>query len=366
MRVAITEADSSLGTNLCVRVGESTGSEVVRLGRDAPPAALAHAIESVDTVFVLPTEHGFASSAQADTPIYSVQQALSASRRRVTVVVGVRIQGHPDGGSAASKGDEDRALLRLAASPDTDIRILRFAEIFGKWCRPGPKSAVTTMCQRAANNLHDSDRNPDEVLTLNYVDDVVTELLRIAGMAGAAGTHSTAAPLYTRTVREISQLLRAFAASRSTLQTPEVGVGFVRALYATYVSYLAPDSFSYSVPRYADTRGEFVEMLKTTDSGQFSYFSAPPGVTRGEHYHHTKTEKFLIVRGMARVTFRDLTSGQIYEVTANGGEGRIVETIPGWAHKITNVGADELIVMLWANEVFDRARPDTVAVKVST
>jgi len=171
-------------------------------------------------------------------------------------------------------------------------------------------------------------------------------------------------PIYDTTVGELARILREFHASRSTLLTPRVGTGILRALYATYISYLPPESFGYSVPRYTDPRGEFVEMLKTPDCGQFSYFTAPPGVTRGEHYHHSKTEKFLIVRGSARFDFRNLQDGQRHEVVVHGGSGHIVETVPGWVHRITNISDTELVVMLWANEIFDRSRPDTIATKV--
>jgi UDP-2-acetamido-2,6-beta-L-arabino-hexul-4-ose reductase len=140
-----------------------------------------------------------------------------------------------------------------------------------------------------------------------------------------------------------------------------VGQGFVRALYATYVSCLPVERFSYEVPKHDDPRGEFVEMLKTRDSGQFSFFTAHPGVTRGGHYHHSKTEKFLVIRGEARFRFRHVQTGESHELWTSGSVPEIVETVPGWTHDITNVGADELIVMLWANEIFDRTRPDTIA-----
>ena len=141
--------------------------------------------------------------------------------------------------------------------------------------------------------------------------------------------------------------------------TDRVGTGFARALYATYVSYLPVEAFSYEVPRHEDPRGVFVEMLKTQDSGQFSYFTAHPGVTRGGHYHDSKTEKFLVIQGEAKFRFRHMQSGQLYELTTSGDVPRIVETVPGWTHDITNIGTGEMVVMLWANEVFDRMRPDT-------
>ena len=146
--------------------------------------------------------------------------------------------------------------------------------------------------------------------------------------------------------------------------TDRVGTGLVRALYSTYLSFLPPEFFAYDVPKHGDPRGVFVEMLKTPDCGQFSYFTAHPGITRGEHYHHTKTEKFLVIKGKAHFGFRHIVTGETHEIVTEGGEGRIVETVPGWTHNITNIGDDEMIVMLWANEIFDREKPDTFANKV--
>jgi UDP-2-acetamido-2,6-beta-L-arabino-hexul-4-ose reductase len=143
-----------------------------------------------------------------------------------------------------------------------------------------------------------------------------------------------------------------------------VGTGLVRALYATYISYLPNESFAYEVQQHADPRGVFVEMLKTPDIGQFSYFTAHPGITRGGHYHHTKTEKFLVIKGTGLFRFRHLLTNERFEITTYGEKPQVVDTIPGWVHDITNTGQDELVVMLWANEVFDRAKPDTVAAPI--
>ena len=171
-------------------------------------------------------------------------------------------------------------------------------------------------------------------------------------------------PEYTTTVGELARLVQSFKDSRTTLMTERVGSGLVRALYATYVSYLPVDAFAYPVVQHADPRGVFAEVLKTPDCGQFSYFTAHPGITRGGHYHHSKTEKFLVIKGQARFKFRHMQTGQTHELLTSGAKPEIVETVPGWTHDITNVGSDEMIVMLWANEVFDRDRPDTFACPV--
>jgi len=144
-----------------------------------------------------------------------------------------------------------------------------------------------------------------------------------------------------------------------------VGVGFTRALYSTYLTYLSPEDFAYSIPSYDDERGSFVEMLKTKDSGQFSFFTAKPGITRGGHYHHVKTEKFLVIKGNAKFNFQHIIGDETYSLETSGDDPVIVETVPGWSHDITNIGSDDLIVMLWANEIFNKDRPDTIPKEVN-
>ena len=171
-------------------------------------------------------------------------------------------------------------------------------------------------------------------------------------------------PQYRVTLEELSTQISSFSDCRSTLISERVGTGFVRALYATYVSYLPNEKFSYDLTLHGDQRGVFVEMLKTKDSGQFSYFTAHPGITRGGHYHHTKTEKFLVVKGEALFRFRHLLTNELVELRTSGKIPKVVDTIPGWTHDITNVGDEEMVVMLWANENFDRQKPDTVASEI--
>jgi len=163
---------------------------------------------------------------------------------------------------------------------------------------------------------------------------------------------------------EVIETLKEFKNASQSLTVGNVGCGLRRALYSTYVSFLPKEKFSYQVKLYSDPRGDFVEMLRTPEAGQFSYFTAHPGVTRGGHYHHSKTEKFLVLSGTASFRFRHLRTNERYETVVRGGTGTIVDTIPGWVHDITNIGSDTLVVMLWANETFDRNRPDTIAAEM--
>ena len=242
------------------------------------------------------------------------------------------------------------------------VHVFRLPNVFGKWSRPNYNSVVATFCHNIARDLPIQVNDPQAALTLVYIDDVIERfVLLMDGAAPMAGLDGfvTVQPQYTTTVGELARLIRAFRDSRGSLVTERVGTGLVRALYATYVSYLPVEEFFYDVPLHADRRGIFVEMLKTPDCGQFSFFTAYPGVTRGGHYHHSKSEKFLVIKGQALFRFRHMQTGQTHELLTSGDRPQIVETVPGWTHDITNTGPEEMVVMLWANEIFDRARPDT-------
>src|SRR5690606_1271141 len=173
---------------------------------------------------------------------------------------------------------------------------------------------------------------PEAIIRLVYVDDVVAHFLALLTGVPTGVSYPVISPEYSISVGDLSQMLKSFRDSRDTLTIPAVGTGLTRALYSTYVSYLPTNDFVYDVPAYGDARGTFVEMLKTGDSGQFSYFTAHPGVTRGGHYHHSKTEKFLVIKGKARFGFRHIVSGQTHHVYTDGAKPQIVETVPGWTH----------------------------------
>jgi UDP-2-acetamido-2,6-beta-L-arabino-hexul-4-ose reductase len=282
----------------------------------------------------------------------------------VPIVYASSTQALLDNPYGVSKKEAEDVLLRYGGDSGAPVFLYRLPNVFGKWARPNYNSVIATFCDQVTRGQPVSVHESGAPLSLVYIDDVVESFIRSLGRGGPGG-YEEVQPVYRSSVGEVASLLQGFARSRTSLTTAEVGTGFLRALYATYVSYLRPESFAYSSSVYEDARGEFVEMLKTPDCGQFSYFTARSGVTRGEHYHHSKTEKFLVIRGLAKFVFRNVDTGEGHATIVRGGEGRIVETVPGWAHNITNVGDEELIVMLWANEIFDRSRPDTVAMKVA-
>lgn len=369
MRVAITGAGGFVGKNARVRLREAGVTEPIELHRDATDAQLLEAVSQADAVLHLagvnrpPSEAEFQTGNAGFTE--RLVRALEQSGRPLPVIYASSIQAALDNPYGKSKRAAEEALQRYSETSRASVHLFRLPNVFGKWSRPNYNSAIATFCHNLARGLPIQIHDPAAPLRLIYVDDALTQFLDV--LIDPAGPVGVLTPrlVYETTVGEVADHLRSFVDSRTSLVSARVGTDLVRALYSTYVSFLPPESFAYPVPRHTDPRGAFVEMLKTQDSGQFSYFTSHPGVTRGEHYHHSKTERFLVIRGKARFGFRNIDTDERYELVVEGGEGRIVETAPGWTHNVTNVGSEELIVMLWANEIFDRERPDTFGMKVS-
>ena len=371
-RVLVTGADGFIGKNAVVRLKESVGVVVSTFVRGDDRSRLPALLADADAVLHLagenrPADEAAFSEVNAGLTIAlceAIDTVIRDSGRQVPLVLASSIQAERDNPYGRSKLAAEEALESLAARSGNPCIIFRLPGVFGKWCRPGYNSVVATFCHNIARGLPVRVDDPMTPLRLVYVDDVVDALIAATDNGEQEVARPSVTPEYGITLGELVEQIRSFGECRSSLMTERVGTGFVRKLYSTYISCLPTDKFSYAVPHHPDPRGTFVEMLKTRDSGQFSYFTAHPGVTRGGHYHHTKTEKFLVIKGTARFRFRHLITGELVEFLKDGEHPEIVDTIPGWSHDITNIGAEEMVVMLWANENFDRQRPDTVASKV--
>lgn len=290
--------------------------------------------------------------------------AIKVSGKKIPLIFTSSIQASEENSYGRSKLAAEQLLLELAEKEKIPVTIYRLPGVFGKWCRPNYNSVVATFCYNIANNLPIVINDPNVNIRLVHIDDVLGALIDSLSQFKHGVQWGVIAPEYSLSVGELAGQIIAFKECKSTLVSERVGVGLTRALYSTYISYLPSENFSYDLPLYRDERGEFVEMLRTIDSGQFAYFTAHPGVTRGGHYHHTKVEKFLVIKGIALFKFRNIVTDAIYQMSVQGGTPKVIQSIPGWTHEIKNTGLDELVVMLWVNEVFDRARPDTITCKV--
>lgn len=373
--ILITGANGFVGKNLQLHLSERKDVQVRCFTRANTVDELPALLNGADFVFHLagvnrpqdPAAFVVGNAGLTQALCTALAQVATTTGRKVPVVFASSIQAAQDNAYGQSKRAAEDALFALQHEYGVPVHVFRLPNVFGKWARPNYNSAVATFCHNTARGLPITVNDPAASLTLVYVDDVVQRFIHLLDGADAAldaAGFATVAPQYSTTVGALAAQIQAFKESRNNLVTERVGTGLVRALYSTYVSYLPVEKFAYTVPQHGDARGVFVEMLKTPDCGQFSYFTAHPGITRGGHYHHSKTEKFLVIKGCARFKFRHMHTGETHTLDTSGEQAQVVETVPGWTHDITNIGSDELVVMLWANEIFDRERPDTFACPV--
>ncbi|WP_279151647.1 UDP-2-acetamido-2,6-beta-L-arabino-hexul-4-ose reductase [Photobacterium iliopiscarium] len=365
MKILVTGANGFIGKNLCLKLSELGYNDVIKIDRTNSDSELKRALENADFIFHLAginrpqTEEEFYIGNSGLTE--KITTTLESLGRSTPILLTSSIQADRDNAYGLSKASAERAISAYQQKLNADVYIYRLPNVFGKWCQPNYNSMVATFCYNVANDLPITINDNNVVVNLVYIDDVCEQFcLHLT----QANVDAVVEPIYHKTVGEVAELLNKFKQSKNTLITENVGAGFTRALYSTYLSYFSPNQFTYTVPAYTDPRGTFCEMLKTPEAGQFSYFTAHPGITRGGHYHHTKNEKFLVIKGTAKFRFEEVLTGQKEEFVVTAEQHKIVETVPGWSHDVTNIGDDELIVMLWANEIFDREKPDTFAKEI--
>ncbi|MGE5723439.1 MAG: NAD-dependent epimerase/dehydratase family protein, partial [Sphingomonadales bacterium] len=260
-----------------------------------------------------------------------------------------------------SKRGGEEAMLKLAEKKAATVVIYRLPGVFGKWARPNYNSVVATFCHNIAHGLRIDIDDPDAPLDLLYIDDLIDQWMALIDAPPTASGLIEPTGVEHTSVGHVAELIAAFAEGRKVGRIEDVGTSLERALYATFIAALPEDAFSYPLVAHVDPRGCFSEILKTRSSGQVSFITAHPSVTRGGHYHHTKVEKFVVVHGEALFRFHHVLSGAWHEIRTSAKRPVVVESIPGWAHDVTNVGKDVMVALVWASEPFDASRPDTVA-----
>jgi UDP-2-acetamido-2,6-beta-L-arabino-hexul-4-ose reductase len=370
--ILVTGANGFIGQNLVVRLNELPGYSVLTFAKGDDAADLPKLLAQADVVIHLAGANRPVDQAAFTTVNVELTTALcdairienANSGRFIPLLLASSTQALQNNSYGKSKLAAEQALQHLTNDIGNPCVIFRLPGVFGKWCKPNYNSVVATFCHNIARGLPININDESTSLRLVYIDDVVSSFIKAIEEMHSGCVQASVQPEYHLTLGELARQIQGFSDSILNLTTDKVGTGLIRALYATYISYLPTDKFIYPVPQYADERGVFVEMLKTQDSGQFSYFTSHPGVTRGGHYHHSKTEKFLVIKGEAQFRFRHLLTDELVEIKTNGSTPQVVDTIPGWSHDITNVGKEEMVVMIWANEIFIRNKPDTVASKV--
>lgn len=369
MKVLVTGANGFVAKNLIQYLSEKENIEVLKYYRNSTEQELEQLVLEAEWIVHLAginrpkNDDEFVEGNVSLTE--RICDILLINKKKTSIILSSSIQAERDNIYGQSKLGGEQALTKLNQENGNPIYISRMVNIFGKWSKPNYNSAVATFCYNIANDLPIQINDPNALIRLVYIDDVVETIWDILNQKYPANESFEIKPEYQISVGQLAETIYGFKDSRESLITDRVGTGLIRALYSTYLSFFSPKQFDYGVTKYGDNRGVFVEMLKTPDAGQFSYFTAYPGITRGGHYHHTKTEKFLVIKGKALFKFKNVITGEFYQLETSGEEPRIVETVPGWTHDITNIGDDEMVVMLWANEIFDRSKPDTYAMPLS-
>ena len=285
---------------------------------------------------------------------------LKKHKNKCPIIASSSIQVGKDNDYAKSKKEGEDFLKIFSKENGNPIYIYRFANLFGKWCKPNYNSVTATWCYNIANNLDIQVNDPNVILPLCYIDDVINEIIEcIKGNGNFNGEYYEVNPIYQVSLEYLSNTLQTFKDSRKNLSIANQNNDFIKKLYATYLSYLPEDRFSYSLKMNIDDRGSFTEFIRTKEHGQVSINISKPGIIKGNHWHHTKNEKFLVVSGIGIIRFRKIGDDKIIEYKVSGDKLEVIDIPTGYTHNIENIGNTDMVTVMWANEPFNPDKPDT-------
>lgn len=285
---------------------------------------------------------------------------LKKHNNKCPILITSSIQAELDNDYGKSKKAGEDLIFNYGTEFDVKTYVYRLPNVFGKWCRPNYNSVIATFCNNIANNLEITVNDENKELTLVYIDDVVNEFINcLKGITNKENNFCYIPITHTKTLGEIANLIKSFKESRNNLLIPNMENGFIKKLYSTYLSYLKTNEFSYPVKMNVDERGSFTELFKSLDRGQVSVNIAKPGITKGNHWHHTKNEKFVVVSGNGLIQFRKIDSNEIIEYYVSGDKIEVVDIPVGYTHNIKNIGTTDLVTVMWCNELFNKEKPDT-------
>ncbi len=367
MKVLVTGAGGFIGRNLTAELERRAGTEILSCGRDTPVELLKEYCRECGFVYNLAgvnrPEHEEEFMEGNCGAVSMLVEALKSCGNACPVMNASSIQAALDSPYGKSKRAGEDELSAYGKETGAAVYNYRFPNVFGKWCRPNYNSAVATFCHNIARGLPVQVNDSAKVMELVYIDDVVEELLQaLEGHPHRNGEgHCCVPTVYEARLGDIVELLQGFQKSRENLMVPDVTEGsFEKKLYSTYLSYLPEEGFAYPLLMHEDDRGSFTEVLKSADRGQVSINILRPGIRKGDHWHRTKNEKFIIISGQALIRFRRHGSSEIIEYHVDGKRLEVVDIPIGYTHSITNEGSEDLTILMWCNECFDPDRPDTI------
>jgi UDP-2-acetamido-2,6-beta-L-arabino-hexul-4-ose reductase len=369
MKVLVTGAKGFVGRNLCMELGRVERVEVFAIDLDNTDDELQAALGQADVIFHLAGVNRpqnvdeFATGNAGFTE--RMCDSLRLLHRAPKIVISSSVQAEFDNPYGASKRGAEEAVACLCADTGAAGIIYRLKNLFGKWCRPNYNSVTATFCHNIAHDLPVQISDPLREVDLTYIDDVVAAFVaELEAPAEPGCRFADPLPSHVVTLGALAELIHSFRESRSTLLVPDLSDEFTKRLYGTYLSYLETDDFSYQLDIRTDHRGSLAEFVKSPPFGQIFVSRTKPGITRGDHFHHTKTEKFMVLEGDAIIRFRQIQGDVVIEYRVSGTDYRVVDIPTGYAHSIENVGEAELVTLFWACEIFDPARPGTYPAQV--
>ena len=364
MKILVTGSNGFVGKNLIVTL-KQRGYDVLTFDKDNSASDLMSLTQDVEFVVHLagvnrPQNvedfyHGNADLTQI------LVDALQSHNNRAPILVSSSIQASMDNDYGKSKLAGEQIVLDHATQMGSRAYIYRFPNLFGKWSIPNYNTVIATWCYNIARDLPIVMNDPSVMLDLIYIDDVVQEIMNaIEGKIEIQDSgYYEITEIYKVSLQTIHDLLQSFKTSRHTLMLPNLDNLFEKKLYSTYLSFLPTDQFSYPLTMHSDDRGSFTEFIKSPDRGQVSINVSKPGITKGEHWHHTKNEKFLVVKGQGVIQLRNIFSDEILEYHVSGELLEVVDIPVGYTHNIINKGNDDMVTVMWVNEIFDPLHPDT-------
>lgn len=369
MKILVTGAKGFIGKNLIAELKSKQYTEIFEYDVDSEPSLIDEFCKEADFVFHLagvnrPKEQsefmegnfGFTST---------LLETLKKHENTCPVMISSSTQAELNNPYGESKKAGEKLLMDYAQEAGAKVLIYRFPNVFGKWCRPNYNSAVATFCHNVTRNMPITVNDPSVIMNLVYIDDVVEELINaLEGKENRAGEFCEVAPVHVVTLGEIVDGIYSFKESREERSIPNMSDAFTKKLYSTYLSYLPEDQFSYDLKMNVDDRGSFTEFIKTPDRGQVSVNISKPDITKGNHWHHTKNEKFLVVSGEGVIRCRKIDSDEIIEYFVSGDKLEVVDIPVGYTHNIENLGKNDMVTVMWVNESFDPEKPDTYFMEV--
>lgn len=369
MRILVTGSNGFVGKNLISELKNRGYEDIYEFNRSTDINLLDKYTKECDFVFHLagvnrPKDDsefmkgnfGFTST---------LLNKLKINNNKCPILITSSIQAELDNSYGKSKKACEELIFNYSQEQNIKTLVYRLPNVFGKWCKPNYNSAIATFCNNIANNLEIKINDPEVIMNLVYIDDVVDELINaLNGNENKIDRFCEVPVVYKIKLGKIVDMIYSFKKSRENLTLPNLNNEFEKKLYSTYLSYLSSKDFSYPLKMNHDERGSFTEFIKTNDRGQFSINISKPGITKGNHWHHTKNEKFVVVSGEGLIQFRKINSDEIIEYYVSGDKLEVVDIPVGYTHNITNCGDKDMVTVMWANEIFNPNKPDTYFLKV--